>query len=71
MNLKDQANAYQNFFFKSEAGAEFMNFLRNTETGHITAAQLESNLNELNKSAGIAEVSEHITNVIAQVAGQP
>lgn len=65
----DQATAYQQFFFKNEAGQAFMATIQEIESTHVAKAQDDSNLNELNKSAGIKEVIEHISSVIAQAAG--
>lgn len=70
MNPVEVAKAYQDFFFRSEAGKGFMRFLHDSEQNHITDAQRKVDMNELSKSAGYKEVREHIDTVIAQVANQ-
>lgn len=70
MTSIEQAKAYQQFFFKSEAGKAFINMLQTLEDNHIRNAQRENSLDELSKSAGIREIRESIDSVIAQVAGQ-
>lgn len=71
MSPEELAQAYQQFFFKSEAGKTFMDTLQSMEAGHINQAQKLNDLAELSKSAGIKEVLENIHSVIAQVANQP
>lgn len=70
MEPVEQANAYQQFFYKSEAGKLFMEALYSLENRHISRAQKDKDLNELSMSAGNKEVVTHIETVIAQVARQ-
>lgn len=70
MSPVEQAKAYQGFFYKSEAGKQFIEWLQGSESSHISKAQRTSDLNELNRSAGNKEVLEHIDTLIGQAADQ-
>jgi hypothetical protein len=66
----DLAQAYQAFFFKTEAGKTFMDMLQQRQSDYVSKAQDTQDLGALNRSASFREVQEHITSVIAQAAGQ-
>jgi hypothetical protein len=66
MNPVELAKAYQGFFFKNEAGQQFMQLLESMERRNISDAQDQQNLFPLGKSAGQREIIEHISTVISQ-----
>lgn len=71
MNPIEQAKAWQDFFFKSVAGQEFMAWMASMEQEHMDNARELRDTHELASSDSYKEAREHIDNVIAQVASQP
>lgn len=70
MRPEETAKAYQHFFYQTEAGKQFLEFLSEQEASHIHKAQQNSSINELDRSYGYKDVAQHISTTVAQVAGQ-
>lgn len=66
MSPIEEAKAYQTFFYKSEAGENFMQWLDEMERGHIKKAQENYDTHELAASVPFKEIRDYITSVIAQ-----
>ncbi len=70
MDPLELARGYKNFFLQSAAGKEFLIYVQSQEADHIAKAQKQSSLSELDRSYMGKEIQDHISSVIAQVAGR-